>query len=124
LLDLVDGPLPTIRRGDFHLQKAVRLEKAKIDGVPHRLAVDPDDAAADLQLELLRDAAGQDLRDSDHALFAHRGGSSAAPSRGRNYRKSKITTGRTCFKHRCMRVGPFGGPRPDAWPGVASRMHA
>jgi len=38
----------------------------EIDPVAHALPVDPDDARADLEVQLLCDAAGFDLCDADH----------------------------------------------------------
>ena len=65
LLDLVDDALAG-GRGDLDLEQGVCLQETVVDTVPHQLAVDADNATPDFQLQLLGNAAGNDLRDPDH----------------------------------------------------------
>src|SRR5690606_23326389 len=59
LLDLVDRRLAARGRPDLHLHERLRLEETEIDRVPDRLAVDADDPAPDLELELFGDRPGE-----------------------------------------------------------------
>ena len=64
-LDLKDDGLAPGRKR-LELQRRVGEKEGQVDAVAHPLSVDAHNARADLQMELVGDAAGFDFGDSDH----------------------------------------------------------
>ncbi len=86
LLDLENGGFVVARAQDLDLDGRIDLAEAEVDRVADAISVDPDDAGADLELQLVGDSARQGFGDPDQEKSGQLGdvaaaaGAAAAPS--------------------------------------------